>query len=70
MCIRDRSGAPVPGVGPMDVALTLIGAVFDCGFCKNKILEVVGDGIANLSMEYRMGIDVMTQRPQPFPVYG
>ena len=54
------SGAPVPGVGPMDVALTLIGAVFDCGFCKNKILEVVGDGIANLSMEYRMGIDVMT----------
>lgn len=44
----------------MDVALTLIGAVFDCGFCKNKILEVVGDGIANLSMEYRMGIDVMT----------
>lgn len=47
-------------MGPMDVALTLIGAVFDCGFCKNKILEVVGDGIANLSMEYRMGIDVMT----------
>ncbi|MFR2692202.1 MAG: aconitase family protein [Enterocloster bolteae] len=65
------SGAPVPGVGPMDVALTLIGAVFDCGFCKNKILEVVGDGIANLSMEYRMGIDVMTtETARPLPVYG
>lgn len=54
------SGTPVPGVGPMDVGLTLIGAAFDCGFCKNKILEVVGKGIGNLSMEYRMGIDVMT----------
>lgn len=54
------TGTPVPGVGPMDVALTLIGAAFDCGFCKNKILEVVGNGIASLSVEYRMGIDVMT----------
>lgn len=54
------SGTPAPGVGPMDVALALIGAAFDCGFCKNKILEVVGNGIAHLSVEYRMGIDVMT----------
>lgn len=40
--------------------LSLIGAAFDCGFCKNKILEVVGNGIASLSVEYRMDIDVMT----------
>lgn len=54
------TGAPKPGVGPMDVALTLIQATFQNHFSKNKILEFVGDGISNLSMEYRMGIDVMT----------
>ncbi len=48
------------GVGPQDVALTLIGEVFKSGFVKNKVLEFVGDGIANLSMEERNGIDVMT----------
>lgn len=48
------------GVGPQDVALTLIGEVFKSGFVKNKVLEFVGDGIENLSMEERNGIDVMT----------
>lgn len=54
------SGSPRPGVGPMDVALALVAATFQNGFCKNKVLEFVGDGIENLSMEYRMGVDVMT----------
>ncbi len=48
------------GVGPQDVAIALCGAVFGNGFVKNKILEFVGPGIANLSMDYRNGIDVMT----------
>ncbi|MBE6609439.1 MAG: hydratase [Ruminococcaceae bacterium] len=54
------TGAPRPGVGPQDVALELIGAVFASGFVKNKVLEFVGDGIASLPIEYRNGIDVMT----------
>ncbi len=54
------TGSPRPGVGPQDVALALVGATFKNNFNKNKILEFVGPGIANLSMEYRMGIDVMT----------
>lgn len=53
-------GRPRPGVGPQDVALALIAATFNHGFTKNKVLEFVGGGISNLSMEYRMGIDVMT----------
>ena len=48
------------GVGPQDVALTLIGEVFKSGFVKNKVLEFIGDGVSNLSMEERNGIDVMT----------
>ena len=53
-------GKPRPGVGPMDVSLALIRAVFAGGFVKNKILEFMGPGIANLSVDFRMGIDVMT----------
>lgn len=53
------TGKPADGIGPMDVALTIIGQVFSKGFTKNKILEFVGDGIASLSAEFRMGIDVM-----------
>lgn len=53
-------GSPQPGVGPHDVALALIKAVFVNGFVKNKILEFVGPGIANLSVDFRNGIDVMT----------
>lgn len=53
-------GTPAPGVGPQDVALALIEATFRNHFNKNKILEFVGPGIQSLSMEYRMGIDVMT----------
>ena len=54
------TGSPRPGVGPQDVALALIAATFQNNFNKNKVLEFVGDGVSNLSMEYRMGIDVMT----------
>ena len=54
------TGAPRPGVGPQDVALALIGATFKEKFVKNKVLEFVGDGIKNLPIEFRNGIDVMT----------
>ncbi len=54
------TGHPRPGIGPMDVALALIGATFKNGFNKNKILEFIGPGVAALSVEFRMGIDVMT----------
>ena len=54
------TGKPAPGVGPQDVALAIIGAVFQNGYVKNKVMEFVGDGIAALSAEYRCGIDVMT----------
>ena len=53
-------GRPRPGVGPQDVALALIGAVFPGGFVKNNVLEFVGPGVSGLSMDFRMGIDVMT----------
>lgn len=56
----ELTGAPRPGVGPQDVAIAIIGAVFASGFVKNKVLEFVGEGIKNLSMDYRCGIDVMT----------
>ncbi|MDR2403067.1 MAG: hydratase [Spirochaetaceae bacterium] len=54
------TGKPRNGVGPQDVALALIGAVFKSGFVKNAVLEFVGEGIAGLSADYRCGIDVMT----------
>lgn len=54
------TGSPVPGVGPQDVALALIGEVFQDGFVKNRILEFCGPGIASLSVDFRNGIDVMT----------
>ncbi len=53
-------GTPACGIGPQDVAIALIGAVFKNGFVKNKILEFTGPGVAGLSMDFRMGIDVMT----------
>lgn len=53
-------GQPRKGVGPQDVALSIIGAVFSNGFVKNKVMEFVGPGIANLTVDYRNGIDVMT----------
>ena len=56
----ELTGKPQPGVGPQDVALAIIGAVFDNGYVKNKVMEFIGDGIANLNVEYRNGIDVMT----------
>ena len=54
------TGSPKAWVGPMDVALTLIGAVFKNGFVKNKVLEFVGPGVHSLSMDFRNGIDTMT----------
>ena len=54
------TGKPEAGVGPQDVALAIIGAVFDNGYVKNKVMEFVGDGISGLSVDYRNGIDVMT----------
>ena len=54
------TGKPSPFVGPQDVALSIIGAVFENGYVKNKVMEFVGDGITNLNAEYRNGIDVMT----------
>ncbi len=53
-------GSPVKGVGPQDVALAIIGAVFKNGFVKNKVMEFVGPGVASLSADFRIGIDVMT----------
>lgn len=53
-------GAPVKGVGPQDVALAIIGAVFKNGYVKNKVMEFVGPGVALLSADFRIGIDVMT----------
>ncbi len=54
------TGKPMVGVGPQDVALALIGLLFDSGYVKNKVMEFIGDGIANLTQDYRNGIDVMT----------
>ena len=54
------TGKPMPGVGPQDVALAIIGAVFANGYVKNKVMEFVGPGVANLSADFRIGIDVMT----------
>ena len=54
------TGAPVPGVGPQDVALAIIGAVFANGYVKNKVMEFVGPGVSSLSADFRIGVDVMT----------
>ena len=54
------TGTPRPGVGPQDVAIAIIGAVFNNGYVKNKVMEFLGPGVANLSAEFRIGIDVMT----------
>lgn len=53
-------GAPKAGVGPQDIALAIIGAVFKNGYVKNKIMEFVGPGIASMTTDYRNGVDVMT----------
>jgi aconitate hydratase len=53
-------GRPAPGVGPQDVALALIRAVFPSGFVKNKVMEFIGPGVARLPIDFRNGIDVMT----------
>lgn len=53
-------GEVAKGVGPQDVALAIIGATFNCGYVKNKVMEFVGPGIDKLSTDFRIGIDVMT----------
>ena len=54
------TGTPQKGVGPQDVALAIIGEVFDRGYVKNKVMEFVGPGVSNLSVDFRIGVDVMT----------
>ena len=54
------TGAPRKGVGPQDIALAIIGEVFDKGYVKNKVMEFVGPGVDQLSVGYRIGVDVMT----------
>ena len=54
------TGSPRPGVGPQDVALAIIGKVFANGYVKNKVMEFVGPGVANLSADFRICVDVMT----------
>ena len=54
------TGKPEKGVGPQDIALAIIGAVFGNGYVNNKVMEFVGDGIDHLSVDYRIGVDVMT----------
>ena len=54
------TGSPRKGVGPQDVAIAIIGAVFKNGYVKNKVMEFVGPGVAGLSEDFRIGVDVMT----------
>lgn len=54
------TGKPSPGVGPQDIALAIIGAVFERGYVKNKIMEFVGPGVATMSTDFRNSVDVMT----------
>lgn len=54
------TGKPRPGVGPQDIALAIIGAVFKNGYVKNKVMEFVGPGIKSMTTDYRNGVDVMT----------
>ena len=54
------TGKPIKGVGPQDIALAIIGAVFANGYVNNKVMEFVGPGVANLSADFRIGVDVMT----------
>ena len=53
-------GKPAPGVGPQDIALAIMGAVFKNGYVKNKVMEFVGPGVASMECDYRNGVDVMT----------
>ncbi len=53
-------GKPNPGVGPQDIAIAIIGAVFKNGYVKNKVMEFVGPGVSTMTTDYRNGVDVMT----------
>lgn len=64
------TGTPQKGVGPQDVALAIIGEVFDKGYVKNKVMEFVGPGVSNLSVDFRIGVDVMTTERPAFPLSG
>ncbi len=54
------AGSPAPGIGPQDIALAIIGAVFENGYVKNKVMEFVGPGVSSMTTDYRNGVDVMT----------
>ena len=51
---------PNPGIGPQDIAIAIVTAVFKNGYVKNKVMEFVGPGVSSMSTDYRNGIDVMT----------
>ncbi len=53
-------GKPNPGIGPQDIAIAIVSAVFKNGYVKNKVMEFVGPGVSSMSTDYRNGIDVMT----------
>lgn len=53
-------GKPNPGIGPQDIAIAIVTAVFKNGYVKNKVMEFVGPGVSSMSTDYRNGIDVMT----------
>ena len=53
-------GKPGPGVGPHDIALAIIGAVFKSGYVKNKVMEFGGPGVSSMTTDFRNGVDVMT----------
>ena len=59
------TGEPAKGVGPQDIALAIIGAVFANGYVKNKVMEFVGPGVSSLSADFRIGVDVMTTELNP-----
>lgn len=54
------TGTPAKGVGPQDIALAIIGEVFEKGYVKNKVMEFMGPGVDNMSVDFRIGVDVMT----------
>ena len=53
-------GKPKKGVGPHDVAISLVKATFESGVVKNKVLEFAGPGVKELPIDFRNGIDIMT----------
>ena len=64
------TGKPNPAVGPHDIAIALVGAVFKNGYVKNKVMEFVGPGVASMSTDYRNSVDVMRRKRRACLPYG